>query len=1199
MRLCIEEPEVFQLPRSLRHLQSSRDSDGCISDCSSIVTYNPSDPPLEKLIKVRVTLCQRYLYVLTSQVLHVYSNLHSNVHLGRFTLDDDLYHRYGAFRDIVFIPGWRSFCLLMEKQKRVLVCTYDVSGLGLDSTIDSEIQKQPSTSILGSARHDCSPTSSSRSYAFSMLKVQQKSPTEASTRRGMGMLDTLNIKHAKQRYEKLMEPVEIRLLYFLSLPSAVHTITFHSAQMYFWTMDQLGVYVTLCPEGFINHLACNLVDELPIKMTLNLHTTNLVQNMMASGTIALANGLCYLSMKSTIYACELKAGSPSTKLYVPNTDHNYHINSLCDWVDICCPSNGNSGSTCESPQVDSTIISPSSLSNNLASMCITQGTPLEQIVPNLLVNEIIMLAERGCCLLTTYSGALMSLKVANSQQGGIGALIYKSGVSNIVAEGGTIAANVEDQVTLLSWDGSTLFPVWKYRLGNIRSLSIYNDTIAAFYNYDGFVCFNVLGKVMLHRRSTIDDTTYQSSCFASKGLSLIATRVTKLVMFKMYATGSLEIPYSNPFNTVISFVGIDDVLLFHARMVEGTFGETSRSLMEDRSMHSYDNSGIIGDMDCNLLSVPLKSPHSRSGRWPLTHVSPSPKGNFIIGLSSSGRALYDGDWKWFEEDLGDCLSVGWLREDVCFMIHSMPVQLFIVNHDAGATDNGNKDVISLGDAPSTYCHFFHVSDLSTHLEIVPIKSRPQCCTVFDEILYILDEMQVITGYQLCEDSGSYKFNVIYHVKHDEPPSARILEIHYMDSDTFALLDNTQALYMTECGRRSKMFDGCNYITPTLSVVNGCRATMLLCSVHLQDHLTAVTSKHTLVITGHLPPAALVDEGAVSYIINLIDPRHSAHKVRIGKLLLPLNDTTDALNSVFSLDALEQVLAAVTNDKMATAADIHSRFEKVPAAIMWRLVSLQSRKRNLREEVKALEEVFGSDLLEVFNNCLLNGQESDASYMLLALQSLTDPTEVRNNFNIRLIQSLATKMSVSMSDEFSHHLFQSLLRFHNIVEDVEHVDLKNIAMKLFRKSDLMGVYKLCNLFRADLGNLLNSMRKELECMYIWGICQLQEGETHQQVDTAEAGDGKVDIANMIIAVRVALGLSEAEALSAVQDVHITARISACLSLGLLSSAKAMPYNWPTIYGHFFQAFLTEGLLLPAFAISLASADFVSISLIMAV
>lgn len=1159
--------------------------------------HQPCETKMQQLIKVCVSLCKQYVFVLTTQVLHVYSNIHSNLHLGRFTLDDEQYQRFGEFRDIVLMPGWRNFCLLMEKHKRVLVCTYGISQLGLDALVDFEIQRQMSWSNHGSPRNEGSAASSVHSLNLSQLRVQQKSLPEPIPKRGGGSYESKNIKGIKQHYEGLLEPVDIKLIYILALPAGVHAITMHDAQMYFWTVEHAGVYVTLCPEGFTNHLGCNVTDEIPIKLSLNLHATNLVRNMRASGTVSLSRGLCYLTFKDTLYTNAMVQTTAETNLYVLDNTTGGTINCLGDWITRSCSTADTASSRRDSTDFDLKAIKAESLLNDMEDNVAPGKVTLDEIVGSLRMEDVTMVAEKNACLFTTSSGSLVSINIARVVHDHIGQIVYQRGVSKITTDGTLLVALVEDHVDVLAWHGDKLLQLWKYKLENVRSISIYNHIIATLYNNDGLICFNALGKVLMHRRSRVDDDTHQSSCFAAMGLAIITTRASQLVMYRLYTTGYDDVHCSNPLNNVIAFVSADDIMLFHARMLEGTFGVAEKPISEDRHLHAYDNIDLIGDIDCGLYTLPLPSPQSRSRRRPLTRAVPNPTGSHLLCASAGGFHMYNKTWECFGDDLGECACMGWLSEQICFVILNVPMQLVIANRTLTPSHDMGNDVISLADTGISYCHFFHVAYPREHVEMLPLKHRPVCCTVFNETLYIMDETQSITGYELYNIHGTYKFDVVLQTKLEEPLPGQMREIHYLDTGVFAVVDKIEGLYRIQDGKSTKVLDGCSYVTSAVHVIDGKPTVVLLCSIRFHDKLTVVTAKECYTIQARLPPVALVDEGVVTYLSNLMDPSNNVQKIRIGKMPLPLTNFKDAMQGPFYMDALDKIITNVTEDKRAKKDDLNARCEVLPRQVKWRLIARQSRKRNLREEVKELEKIFECSLADIFENMLQCGREAEATFMLLALQSLTDPVQVRNKYNRRLMQMLATQISTSLTKESTLHLFQALLRFHHIVEEVDAVEVKTIALALMANCDIMAVYKLCHLFNIELSRLVQALRTELGEMYVWGICLPNVASNKTLTHASTEGQGKkVDVAHMILTLKMKLDLVGENKGMHVRDVDSMARMSARASRGN-GDTSVLPHTGHGICYHLYDAFVAERLLVPAAAIAMAAENFLAISQLM--
>ncbi|GFE55565.1 prephenate dehydrogenase, putative [Babesia ovis] len=1192
MLLCLGAPEVFQLPISGRNGHFTHVNGTGSPKGSSTVE---SDTPVsvnDTVITVCTSICERYLFVLTTYALYVYSNIGPNVCVGHFELDHDMRAKYGRFRGIALVPELPCLCLLLEKRDKVLICTYDTRQLGAYA----DYTGQTNFTSDGTTQNVKSVTQRGNSGSYPAIMATQRSFSDIC--KCSSGHHAKNIRHLRMQYEELMVSIQIKMLFILSLPVPVKHVTFVDGQIYFWAAGQLGVYATICDGGFTNYFFHKTHGGAgSIQLSLNVHGTNLIKNMVVSGSVSPCLGLCYLSFTDTLYTKIDETTPGQADLYVLESTHDGGANSLIQWVESCCANQDSEEVTIESDGFDTNRISADSLLTDIESSVSLPICPLEDIINTLSLRQVIMAVGSSICLIVTEGGALLVLHVKSSNTEHIGQLVYKEGVTHISAAGNNIVVVVDGNIVAGLWQDSGFVSLWSYRLDNVRGLAIHNNIIAAVYNHDGFYCFNTLGKVLLHRRSKVESRETISPYFAVRGLALITTHGSTFVKYNLHAEVPNVVAYSNPCNNTIAFVGDEELLLFNTRMLDGTFGIPSKGFAEDRNRHAYDNNDLIGDFDCALHTIRYKCLEPQSGRWPIINAIPSPNGYHVLCSSPSAFAIYDKTWLWFGERLGESVGMGWLNDDICFVFVALTTEIILANR---SLDNqGHQGAFTdLSACGLSYCHFFHVNDLSTQIETLPLKSQPLCCTVYNETLYILDGTQRITGYQLVYDNGACKFDQVTQIDCNIEKCGQIREIHCLDDGIFALMDHMGKLYRITQSGVTKIMDGCSFIIPSVYTIGGHETVLLLCSVRFEERLIMVTAQGHSYIQAHIPSTALVNQGIVAYLVNVVDTDDKVQKVRVAKMPLPVDDLVGTVLTPFQVDILDKLLSNATH----AGGDAETRFmhfySGLSSDMQRRLIARHSRRHYIKEDIDKLESLFGCNLRSVFSSMLGDRRASEASFMLLGLQSITGPDEVRNTYNKQLLQLVAKNIAIERSRDDTVHLFDSLLRFQNIVESVDGLDLKQLVLSLLRECNLMGVYKLLQQLCIEPLSLVESIRSDLSTMYVWGICGSQpcrcseeagttvEGHEPAYLSPSETASKHVDVARMIIALRMQL------ALTGEADIWYLHKASGSTKVRL--SQKIVPYAGTTMCSYFYDIFIAQRLFIPAAAIAIACGNFVALS-----
>ncbi|GBE59924.1 histidyl-tRNA synthetase, putative [Babesia ovata] len=1090
MLLCIGAPEVFQLqpyPRDAAvdtGVAKSPSAEQAGFARQLTARYSAPDASSEAVIGVCASNCNQYLFVLTSRVLHVYNNFEPNIHVGHLALSKEWYARYGSFCGMQMVPGLRTLCLLLERRDRVLVCAYDAQ-LGLEGSNGSDYGRHGTSSSHGTPLNGRSTPMSAPSLPGSPLRVPPRIVVDASLRRKSSQ-ETTSIKQLRAQYDKALTPIRIKPLLVLTLPSPVSDVTFAEGQMYFWTTEQPGMYVTLSPEGFVNYLACRTADDEPGEVSLELHGTNLVQDMAVNGTVSPSHGLCYLAFGDSLYAKIDDATQGPADLEVLYNTTGAPISSLVHWVTMTC---FRQGTGLLPPEFALNRFSADSLLNDLENSVLPGKYTLDELIDDVKFRQVIMARNSNSCLIVTESGALVALHIARVKSDHIGQLVYREGVERVAAVGSNVVIHVNGEIVVASWTDSGIKEHWSYKLENVRGLAAHNDVIVALYNTDGFVCFNTLGAILAHRRSRTKCAAPMSACVAAQGLALIATGDSSFIKYRLYNTGYNEMHCSNPKNNSMAFVGESDILIFHTRALEGTYGIPSKVLAEDRNNHAYDNNDLLGDLDCTLHAVSLSALDTGIGGWPLMHVAPNPSGSCLLCSTPNASAIYDGEWRWFGDDLGPTIATGWINDNICFVVVKLTMPFVIANRTFESVDSSG-DYIDIGGWGTSYCHFYHVDDLTKAIEVLPIRTSPLSCTVYGETLYVVDDANIIAGYHLRYDTGSYKFDEVLRARIKGKAQGNIRELHCLEENHFALLDDRGIVYRVLKGELTRVIDQCSSITSATHVSGAAEKVVLLCSLRFREQVVMVTADRVVVIEAQITPAALVNEGVVAYLLNAFDADDSVQKVRIAKLMLPIDDVDDALLSPFHIDLLDMMLTVATAAGAEVEPEFKERFAKLPGDVQRRLLARQSRKHYVKEDIEKLESAFGCSIASVFEGMLSSKRVAEASFMLLALQSVTDPLTVRNTYNVKLLHMLAKEFSTQKTKDNLTQLFNSLLSFQNHVENVQGLNVRELVKALFSECNFMGVYKLCQLLIVEPSSLIQSMREELADMFVWGICRPQ-------------------------------------------------------------------------------------------------------------
>ncbi|EDO05979.1 putative integral membrane protein [Babesia bovis T2Bo] len=1192
MLFCLGAPEVFHLP-----CLESKGNGYSVNDTSE-TRYPHTDAGAasvtneDSIINVSTSHCGKYLFVLSQYAFYIYSAISPNFCIGRLVLTVNLRKKYERFRDLALIPGLPWVCILLNKRDKVLVISYEKCGLG--ALYDRSVQSNSSSYKTGNDGRNRVQSAYAENTPLRMssnLSLGDPLPCTCITKDNGSTTRSI-----RGRYEEIVPRIQVKVLYVLSIPASVQYITCAEGQFYFWASDQLGVYATTCAGGFANYLLQRSDDHGEVEINLNLHGTNLIKNMTISGNVTAHFGLCYLLLNENLYL--QRSDTDNGKIFVIDTGNGKGVNSLMDWINISSTLNDSEDGQTESDAFDTNPISADSLLTDIESSVAPELCDLEDVLDCLIPRRIIMNQEMNYCLVVTESGGLLSLYLKNNGTDCIGLLIYSSGINHIAAEGNSIVISTSSTLIFGLWQKGALSVLWSYNVDNIRSIAICNRTIAVFYNQEGLYCFNSRGNVMLYRRSKVELSQEMSACFAVRGLSLIATEGLTFIKYNLYRENLSFMHCSTPHRSTVAFTGEHNLLTFQTYMLDCTFGIPSKFYAEDRNWHSYDNSDLIGDLDCTLHTIQYGCLEPQSGRWPVLNAVPSPSGDSILCATDYMLSIVNRSWKWFGHGLGNNAGMGWLNNDVCFVFITLPVHSLQSSGTSDVLHSSLSDLVDFGGIESSYCYFFHIDDLNSQLEIIPLKAKPLCSTVYKEVLYIADSIGNITGYQLVRVEGSWKFDQVSHLKHTMLESIIIEEIYYLNDNLFAILDNMGGLYRLTPSDTTKIMDDCSSIITTVHECDT-EPVLLLCSNRSGEKPVIVTSLGNSVLDVNISCKALVDQGIVSYLFNILDSDDKVQKLRIAKTPLPVGDLSETKRRPFTLDIFDKMLSNVTHMGDESMATFMRQYTQLPFDMQQRLVARHSRRHYAVNDINKVTGLFECDLEGVFNSLFAANRTSEASYMLLGLQSILGPKEVRSSYNTRLMHMVATVLSVEKTRDDFVRLFESLLRFHNMVEPGCGFDVKHLVLTMFKENNFVGMYKLFQHLYVEPISLMEPMRSQLLHWYIWLICgsdscqyTCDRIEKHRPTDSeTSVGDVafNVELHCIIIALRMQLS-------SCLRPEPFAMTGNRCYAMRMTQglNSQVAPCMGITMCSYFYDIFIGQRLFVPAAAIAIACGDFLALS-----
>ncbi|XP_955041.1 uncharacterized protein TA04085 [Theileria annulata] len=216
MIFTLEEPDSFILP-------NIRDKNG--QDLAN------------KIVSVKISQCQSYIFILSQKCLFVYSKDNDFVCLGRFMLSE--LGNYEYFRDIIILPTPNLIALLVDNLKHLLIV-------------------------------NCNRVS------------------ESTT------------KGEEEVGNRIKNPPNLKFIYDIVVPNDFSFFYTIKNQFYFWLHKQSGFYRTIYKKGFLNHLVDNVgPDNHHQVINLYLVTTN-VLNINIIGNVNFLYSLCYIHLKLNV-----------------------------------------------------------------------------------------------------------------------------------------------------------------------------------------------------------------------------------------------------------------------------------------------------------------------------------------------------------------------------------------------------------------------------------------------------------------------------------------------------------------------------------------------------------------------------------------------------------------------------------------------------------------------------------------------------------------------------------------------------------------------------------------------------------------------------------------------------------------------------------------------------------------------------------
>ncbi|EKX72898.1 conserved hypothetical protein [Theileria equi strain WA] len=1209
MFLSLGTLDVFTLPEgtSPNTLNNARDNQ-----------ENPAEGlKNEHIIKVCVTLCNKYLLILTKRTLYVYSNGHNIMFLGNFTLDEAQLKSYGGFRDITILNGIYQICLLVENLKRVLICRYDTNtSLGYDFTL----------SHMNTPKHNYPNVSSESVLCNSYASPGSPKVTLQQAPGPSDEAHTVNSEfdHVYCLFSNYLPSfLNITLSFELVLPSFVSVVSCIDYQLFFWTLDQSGVYATICPDGFLNYILTYPLLQFK-RISLYLHSTNILQNLNVCGSVDASHGLCYLNLTSQLYIMncnEVDTSELCVDLYASEDKNCNRPVSLMDWVLSCAskvnsePNHDEDTHSCSdgSNDFENTLLDADSIlscleERNTDSFYDDYDNCIQNILPYTNAKQVEFMESCDLCYIVTTSNALLSFFVCNKNPVSrrIGRVLYKDGVESISVNihRNMIAIKLINGNVMIYYSSEYKFTaIGDINISGINDYCWIDDHLVILYENSELSYHHFTGRMIYNKK--LHKPIKSGHLYAvSANFRLMITEGLMFSTYTLHNSGICHCKFANPNDSKICLIGTDHIFLVSSNVLDGCYGYFERKEIDD-SLHSKSgcvDSNTIGTVGNNLTSIPFSCRDELfSNRTPFLYASCSPKGEYILAATNEGFALYDNNWTYFGECLGVFINLGWFANNIFFVT--------VMLHSDNYMQESNESRGNVG----YFCHFFDVNDLSKQLEIIPFKYKPLCCTIENSsILTVYDVSDTITGYNIYLEKPRMSFDIAFQ-ESLEPMEYDVAEIYPFGDKKYLFLDSIGNLYIVDNGSIEYITNRCINVTP-FSSISG-TGFDYLCHIS-PDQTYYLSGNHSCRFPAKLDNVVAVSGGIVVSLMNSIDGKNTFRGVKFIENIVSEHITHLGLSRIhqiepFNIYLLDQFVSSrIYNSDGFSDAQFLSTLLSTPNDIKSQLFAILVRKEHTKDAVIKLESLFGKSSNDFFEKLMIAKQFRVASLMLLPLQLLTDPMIVRRTYGLSIIKGLIRKVAESeIKSKSDISLLNSLLRFQNMLSDdsthsdpeledskiynprlldnanikfkrpvdLEEFEIPQLFLNYIRENNLVPIYKLSSVLNLDLVAFIEQIKDNILEITGWGICT-PDGTCQDSKD--------LRLTELVVAYSTKL------------DTLDPVNIGGPNPRGKKKSSKKnrLPKIYPGggIHELFFRVFSKLEIYIPALAIALASHNFLAIT-----
>ncbi|UKK01315.2 hypothetical protein MACK_002128 [Theileria orientalis] len=320
-------PDIYVLPKDVSNSTHGSEDNESNESLKEEIDY--------EILCVKISYCNRYIFILTKRELLAYSNGSEFVYLGRLKLSELQVSEFESFRDLVILPVSNLIGLVVDNQKHLLIVNYQNPNVN-DATLSNTPIQSPSnkTASTNSGSPSNIATSSSNN-ATSAVGSEVATSTTMSTTSVATIVNNrlLGAANLGNKLTRILSPIEdeevgdlketfflylknflnFRVVYHILVPSDFSFMFVVNQQFFFWIEEQSGLYSTVSAEGFLNMLinhfnSLKRKDEGCRRIDLYLVTTNLLNNVNIIGNIHLSYGLCYISLQSITIKTSVDTG---------------------------------------------------------------------------------------------------------------------------------------------------------------------------------------------------------------------------------------------------------------------------------------------------------------------------------------------------------------------------------------------------------------------------------------------------------------------------------------------------------------------------------------------------------------------------------------------------------------------------------------------------------------------------------------------------------------------------------------------------------------------------------------------------------------------------------------------------------------------------------------------------------------------------